>query len=138
MKTCKKCNVEKALSEYYKSKKNLDGLDGTCKACRIIYSTQWQKDNPEKKKATWRKANYNRYGITHQDKLDMVKAQNSKCAICERELDTEFQACVDHCHTTKVIRGILCRNCNVGIGLFKDSLDILKSAQNYLKRYSKK
>ncbi len=65
----------------------------------------------------------------------MFEEQNGCCSICgtyqssdKRNLD------VDHCHTTGKVRGLLCHNCNVGIGHFSDDIDLLLSAVSYLKQ----
>ncbi len=62
----------------------------------------------------------------------MLQDQKNSCLICNRELDQS--ACVDHCHTTGKVRGLLCRQCNMALGLLKDNIDSLENAINYLKR----
>jgi len=59
----------------------------------------------------------------------MIKLQKNKCAIC-LEKDNGLQ--IDHNHETNEIRGLLCRNCNVGLAMFKEKKDILNKAINYL------
>lgn len=61
----------------------------------------------------------------------MIEEQGGKCAICEKGMD---KPCVDHCHTTMKVRQILCDNCNMGLGQFKDDEDILAKAIEYLRR----
>lgn len=84
-----------------------------------------------------RQSNWRRYGIkiTKEQYKQMVQAQNSVCAIClsrgTRDLD------VDHCHSTGEIRGLLCQDCNLGIGKFKDRTDLLDRASAYLKSQAK-
>jgi hypothetical protein len=62
--------------------------------------------------------------------------QNGRCAICgvfERELDRIL--CIDHDHKTGKLRGLLCHNCNAGIGLFNDDPSLCYQARMYLKRH---
>lgn len=61
-----------------------------------------------------------------------LKQQNFKCAICLINL-TKVRKCLDHNHKTKIIRGVLCDNCNKGLGHFKDESINLLRAYNYLK-----
>jgi len=80
------------------------------------------------------------YGITLNEKELMIKAQNNKCAICgvifsEGDKRKRGWCCVDHNHITGAIRGILCGNCNHGIGKFKENKYILENAIDYLERY---
>lgn len=62
----------------------------------------------------------------------MRAAQNGLCPICERVLE-KFH--VDHCHETGRIRGLLCPDCNRGIGGLKDSRKIVLRAAAYLRRH---
>lgn len=73
----------------------------------------------------------NRYGIREFDYEELAKAQNNKCAICGIS-PTNKRLDLDHCHNTKKIRGLLCNNCNRGLGHFKDSIDLLNKAKTYL------
>lgn len=77
-----------------------------------------------------------KYGISEDDYAQMFKEQEGKCAICETSDQTgKWQRFgVDHCHVTGKIRGLLCNECNRGIGLLRDSVDILTKAINYLER----
>jgi len=117
------------------------------------YAKVYRKANKEKlktKKKAWRKANSERdkrnndnsrlkrvYNITLKERNLMLKKQNNKCKICKITFckikkfrnDT---ACIDHCHTTNKVRGILCNMCNKGLGHFKDSTEILTNAIDYL------
>jgi len=52
------------------------------------------------------------------------------CEICESQKDLV----IDHCHKTNKVRGVLCKTCNMGIGLLKDSLQVLKNSVNYAER----
>ena len=76
-----------------------------------------------------------KYGITLKEKKAMLKKQNNKCKICSfkfNENNFKSTSCIDHCHTTNKIRGLLCRSCNVGLGHFKDNTNLLTTAITYL------
>lgn len=106
---------------------------------------------PECKKAVWRehtRASRSRhgrelhlrknYGITIDEFDALLRSQNGRCAICsvrlERGGSKAVAACVDHCHDSGTIRGILCGHCNTGIGLFRDDPMRLAAAREYLLR----
>ena len=154
MKKCTKCGVEKPLSEFSKKHSTKDGLQIHCKICcatnyenwlvknpeqkkkRVIRAAQWNIKNKEKRRVIVQEMNYKRrYNLSIEQKQQLIDSQNSKCAICENHLENSNGACVDHNHETGAVRGILCRKCNLGIGHLNDSIDILKSAVKYLKKY---
>ena len=139
-KTCTKCKVEKPITEYIKRKGYKDGIFSWCKDCHREYDRTWRKNmEPTKKKETGRKNKLKQsYGITVEQYNEMLKAQNHKCAICEKD-ETEVhrnRLFVDHCHNTGEIRGLLCNNCNTAIGHLKDSVEITLKAATYLTRIS--
>ena len=72
-----------------------------------------------------------RYGITEEQYDQMFKKQNGKCAICNQI--SEKALSVDHCHDTGKIRGLLCGNCNRGIGCLKDDENRIIKAAEYVK-----
>lgn len=84
----------------------------------------------------------NRFGLTAEDYARMLAQQDGKCAIC-RQPETAIHhktgepraLAVDHDHKTNAVRGLLCRDCNTGLGLFDDDLETLRSAIAYLERH---
>ncbi len=70
-----------------------------------------------------------RYGITLEDWKLQHEIQDGKCAICGTETTT---LCVDHDHDNGNIRGLLCNNCNKGLGLLGDNLRNVERAYVYL------
>lgn len=134
MKKCTKCGVEKPLSEFNTRSDNGKFL-GSCKSCVKEYSKNQHLKNINKRKSQKLEKTY---GISLDKKLSMLKKQNNKCEICGTEFKTITSAHVDHCHKTGNVRGLLCIKCNPGIGYLQDSIEILKSAQKYLKKYSVK
>lgn len=69
------------------------------------------------------------YGITLLEYIEMADRQDWKCLICLKESELH----VDHCHTGGDVRGLLCGNCNRGLGLFADNPEALVRATDYLK-----
>lgn len=104
------------------------------------YQKAWRKNNPLKSKSNDLKKSY---GITLNEFEELIAKQDNKCAICGKEETTiikgkRIRLAVDHCHTTNEVRGLLCRNCNKGLGLFFDNVELLKNAINYLSQHNAK
>lgn len=76
-----------------------------------------------------------KYGITRAQYIAMNQAQGGLCAICGSECSTRLA--VDHDHQTGVVRGLLCRRCNIGIGFFRDRPDLALAAARYLTTHGK-
>lgn len=96
-----------------------------------ITSKIWRANNPDK----IRNKNYkDRYGITLDDYNDMLTAQDYRCYLCGTH-NEESKLYVDHCHTTKTVRKLLCQHCNSGLGHFKDDPKVMKKAIDYLRKY---
>ncbi len=81
-----------------------------------------------------------KFGINFSDYEKMLIVQDNTCKICKNPETTRDpqnnkirNLSVDHCHETGKIRGLLCTKCNTGIGLFRENIDYLQNAINYLK-----
>jgi len=72
-----------------------------------------------------------RYGITPEQLAEMVITQEGRCKICEQPSPN---LSIDHCHTTGVVRGLLCRSCNTAIGHFRDDPEVMQRAIEYLSK----
>lgn len=72
-----------------------------------------------------------RYGIDHAEFLRMEEAQGGVCKICHKPPSYGYLH-VDHDHNTGEVRGLLCRSCNLGLGMFKDCALKLYHAMQYL------
>lgn len=142
MKTCSNCKVEKPVTEFYFCRSVKAGLSAYCKTCNNRRNRAWYKANPDRVKANsaaWRKANpgaYRKrtYNLSPADYEALRVTQAGLCAICRGDGGNRA-LCVDHDHTTGKIRGLLCHNCNRGLGLLKDSYEILIVATAYLKKW---
>ncbi|RRV29834.1 hypothetical protein EGJ23_01400 [Pseudomonas sp. o96-267] len=96
----------------------------------------WARQTPEKKRASRLKSEYR---LEQDEYQAMLESQGGACAICGAQSTgvrekgkRERSLSVDHCHTTGKVRGLLCHNCNFGIGHFKDNPDLLRIAMAYL------
>lgn len=90
------------------------------------------KPPPELMEHPYYASNLWRYGISLEDYDAMVDRQENLCAIC-RGVTEGRPLCVDHCHDTGKVRGLLCVTCNVGLGSFRDRTDLLIAAAKYLR-----
>ena len=89
--------------------------------------------NKEKRKEyikAYRKKNLEKF-------REMIEKQSNKCAICCEYPKPGKKLVVDHSHSSGKIRGLLCNNCNNGLGHMKDNIEILEKAIKYLKKYVK-
>lgn len=77
------------------------------------------------------KAIKGRYGITRDQYIDMMLAQDFRCPICTRPVEADRWV-VDHCHSTGKVRGLLDQSCNTFLGKARDNIATLSRAQVYL------
>lgn len=73
-----------------------------------------------------------RYGITPERFDELYSQQHGKCAICKQTYHATLH--IDHDHSNGEIRGLLCNNCNRGLGHFKDDPERLQEAIQYLQK----
>jgi len=103
------------------------------KAQASAYNRRYNS-TPERKAARAAHHLRNRYGIAPEDRDQMIEDQDGKCKICGDKLDMGKFTHVDHCHVSGKVRGVLCLACNNGIERFKDSVDIMEKAIQYLQQ----
>ncbi|MFF4220886.1 endonuclease VII domain-containing protein [Streptomyces nondiastaticus] len=99
-------------------------FNGEFRTCRRCFA--------ERERKRWLRVNY---GMALEDFEALLVTQNYSCAICAVTFDPDVRdlaPCVDHCHATGQVRGLLCHACNLGIGHFKDDVERLRSAIKYL------
>lgn len=113
-KTCGKCKETKPLTEFHKM-----GIRGTHTWCKACYNARAREiKNPKNTAGQRRKWQlFTRYRLQEQDLEAMKIAQGVVCAICKKEMK---RVCVDHCHTTKKVRGLLCHHCNIRLATIED------------------
>lgn len=77
------------------------------------------------------------YNLTLEMYNAILKIQNHCCAICLKNLNnSKRKPDVDHNHNTGQVRGLLCTNCNTGIGMFKENIDFFNRALIYIDKYN--
>lgn len=101
---------------------------------------RWRKENPRKA---------SEYAVAHRRKKNgfprelfaqRMAEQGGLCGICREPMQSGLgglSACADHCHATSAPRGVLCKRCNLMLGLARDGCDILAAAVAYLEKWKR-
>jgi hypothetical protein len=136
VKICIKCFIEKEDSEF-RYRLNRTGKYShlsTCKICeRVQNKILYYKNHTENKEKLRHKIRKSSYGLSKDDYESLLTQQNYSCAICSTtSAGGRGSWHVDHDHITGKVRGLLCHCCNTGLGLFKDSQELLLKAKDYL------
>lgn len=144
-----KNSKEYARAYYLKNKEKWTGEAALERSRKYRQTEGYKKVAKENRKtASFKKSHRERvsiarfrrkYGLTPQDRQEMIDVQGNACAICgsqfENDKKNKKDPCIDHNHTTGKLRGMLCRRCNLLLGYAKDSQDVLSKAISYLKQY---
>lgn len=140
-KACSRCKKVLPASEFYPHRRMKSGLQSHCRTC----ARQWHLDRPEyvqAKNASYKAANPDyslnwarrqKFGLTPEQVEVMRVQQNGTCAGCQCAL-ARANECIDHCHVTGKVRGLLCKACNIGLGMFKDQASTLRRMADYVER----
>lgn len=140
-KTCNICKEEKPVSSFWKrSDKRKDGTvtyRAYCKDCGVEKRLEkyYEGGGKELQQARAWKWLLKKYGITSEIYEQERIKQNYCCYLCGEHESTQphKRLHVDHCHTSGKYRGLLCNLCNMGLGSFKDNIEVMKKAIQYLK-----
>lgn len=140
---CTKCEQVKALAEFNFSQQRQQYLI-YCKAClvaknRASFQRNGRRPTPERSEYLRRwyhekgRARFleRKYGITDEAYTALLEEQCQRCAIC-LGTDSNMKLSVDHDHQTGAVRGLLCRACNMGVGIFNEDPAALRRAADYL------
>lgn len=138
MKNCRKCGVSSEEADFQKNSIFKDGVDTICKRCKSLYEKERYKKNRtailNKQKKWFRKKDLKKkYGMTEEDYIKKFKKQKGRCAICGLVVAGNLN--IDHDHSSGLVRGLLCTRCNLGLGMFKDDINILKKSIKYIKNW---
>lgn len=148
---CRECGDSKYCSEFYSTARSgRVEYDVMCKLCRCasnkrrysrnrraILDRQRRYQINKGRRAIKSQELLSRYGISIEDFERMERECGGLCEICGREgsFDGTKKLCVDHCHATGVVRGLLCDKCNMAIGYLSDSPLHARKAMEYLARH---
>ena len=126
---CTKCLKYKEYKHFHKRKScKVTGRNSQCKSC--VNLTRRSSFNYNNNMMT---VSLKKYGIKIDDYDKMYENQGGKCAICEtRDFGSRKRPCIDHCHESGEVRGLLCSRCNTAIGMFDDNTTTIKRAIDYL------
>ena len=120
------------VEDWYGDLRHFDELVETVRAERI---------SKRSRGTTWSKRRYGikKHGLSVPQYTTMLKSQGSRCAICGKRTkpssaEDKTRPCIDHCHKTGVIRGLLCSSCNSVLGFAYDRIETLAAAITYLKK----
>ncbi len=143
-KYCPECRLYLEIDKFKKltTQKSLDRYpDGYYWSCSDCYKKKvWivAPDAPRNRQNRRRDKRLRRvisveatYGLSEEEYMILIHGQSNLCAICRKKVETKM-LCVDHDHATGKVRGLLCGNCNIGLGNFKDNPKLLEAAIAYL------
>lgn len=141
--TCTICHQDKSIGAFPVLSHERDLLRRQCQQCINVAQVRRRRANPNQKRISMRIHLRDRFGMTVEQYEAQLAIQNGVCAICHQpetltRLGTVKRLSVDHCHATGHNRGLLCARCNVAIGHFRESAELLKAAITYLQAYQTK
>lgn len=136
-KKCIKCLIDKDFSEFYFRSDKKTFKHASCKKCCVKYNNELaakkMKTDPEfvQKQRERSRAHLlkTKYKITPAHWEMLASNQDYKCKICKKET----KLAVDHNHKNEQVRGLLCLACNAGLGQFRDNIETMETAIQYLK-----
>ena len=144
-KLCNSCGLTLPVTQFHNQSDKKDGKRSQCKLCVNKKNLDRYHSCDATKRshhmASRKHSLRKNYGITPEDYDHMLSEQNGKCAICDSDKPWGFVVkpkrsneffCVDHCHTTGKVRGLLCQPCNKGLGSFSDDTYVMSRAIKYL------
>jgi hypothetical protein len=102
-------------------------LNLKCRSCVSEWQREYRKNNKELIRLQSAARTYN---ITIEEAQALYSTK--ECGICNRSISNNKNKCIDHCHSTGKVRGILCTQCNSGLGMFKDNEEFLSNAIKWL------
>jgi hypothetical protein len=99
-----------------------------------------RENNPEAYRKIRQRDLLKHYDLTPEAHDAMLEGSYGQCGICEQRPEPRVRKdgvvvnslCIDHCHKTGLVRGLLCHKCNSAIGYMNDDVALLQAAVEYL------
>ena len=126
-KTCRVCHTEQPITNFSRAARAKDGHSARCKGCYNTVATTDRATNPSH---TIAKGLRERFNMSTNDVESLFDEQGGVCAVCRDQI---VRFCIDHDHSTFVVRGLLCYSCNFRLGAIEDA-EFVKMACAYLAR----
>ena len=127
-KLCSRCQQFLPLDAFGRNRSRANGRATYCRPCTAAYIHAWNRRNGERNHTKWIRRTHN---ISKQEYDALLERQAGVCAICGAR-PTRRRLEIDHNHDTGEIRGLLCWDCNIGLGTFRDDARRLRRAADYL------
>lgn len=132
MKTCSRCSETKSWDQFPKDRSTKTGYHAYCRACNSEKTQSYfSRLTPEQRSLYNFRGQLRKYGLTPESYAQLLDKQGGVCAICSKQEEGKRLA-VDHDHESGKVRGLLCGQCNTGLGKFYDNVDTLSKAILYL------
>ena len=125
MRVCKDCGETKSIEKFAFSGRG-DNRKHQCNVCRAKYAKKWYFKNKKRVRQQYIKRTF---GIEYGEYEKLYKDQKGLCYLCGT---FKGKLSIDHNHTTGAVRSLLCTNCNIGLGHFKEDVSLLQKAIDYL------
>jgi hypothetical protein len=162
MVACVECGLEKSPDEFYCTRGRNGVSNKPMKRCKKCYTKYTTANNKERYRTSYKCRVATRaaarqshlrlkYGMTEDDYHALLARQGGRCAICSATKESrqssrrrvyarndpkqDYRLCIDHCHQSGKVRGVLCSRCNSLIGQAKDDPAVLLAAAQYLLRH---
>jgi len=133
-KICTRCKEEKPRDtiNFPPHNKCKDGLDSWCRKCRATYRSEISRG-----KFRDQLSDDEVRSLKKQEKCDICGGSEFAVSRNNKHVGKIYALVMDHNHKTGKFRGMLCNHCNRGLGNFKDNINNLQAAINYLQQRDK-
>ena len=136
--THRQCKLCHEIKESSSMKKNSNGSpSNVCYKCGNLNRFTKNPEYRARNTLNEIKRRLKAYGVDVENFMPFYESQLT-CELCLEPFTNKNYKCIDHCHTDKLYRGLICNDCNLGLGRFKDDPEKLKLAIIYLEKFQEK